>query len=102
MSAPVKPVKLEPSSSYIHITSSQNPQTIQQQAAQQNIHIEHKGPVGELEGEHIFEVLNTGREAVTRDTGEGKQVVDSAVTTLKGSEGVKDAKVMETRQRAKR
>jgi len=98
MSAPIKPVKLEPNSSYIHITSSQTPEAIQQQAAKQNVQLQHKGPVGELEGEHIFEILDTGRKAVARDTG----VVDSAVTTLKGSEGVKDAKVMETRQRVKR
>jgi len=98
MSAPIKPVKLEPDSSYIHITSSQTPETIQQQAAKQNVQLQHKGPVGELEGEHIFEVLDTGRRAVARDTG----AVDSAVSALKGTEGVKDAKVMETRQRAKR
>lgn len=98
MSAPIKPVKLEPNSSYIHITSSQTPEAIQQQAAQHNVQLQHKGPVGELEGEHIFEILDAGRRAVARDTG----VVDSAVTALKGSEGVKDAKVMETRQRAKR
>jgi len=98
MSAPVKPVKLEPNSSYVHITSSQTPETIQQQAAKQNVQLQHKGPVGELEGEHIFEVLDTGRRAVARDTG----TVDSAVSALKGTEGVKDAKVMETRQRVKR
>jgi hypothetical protein len=100
MSAPIKPVKLEPNSSYIHITSSQTPEVIQQQAAQHNVQLQHKGPVGELEGEHIFEILDAGRRAVARDTDAG--AVDSAVTALKGSEGVKDAKVMETRQRAKR
>lgn len=84
------------------MTSSQNPSAIQQQAASRNIHIEHKGPVGELEGEHIFEVLSDGRDAIARDTEGGKQVVDSAVTALRGSEGVKNAQVMETRQRAKR
>lgn len=98
MSAPIKPVKLEPDSSYIHITSSQTPETIQQQAAKQDVQLQHKGPVGELEGEHIFEVLDTGRRAVARDT----EAVDSAVSVLKGTEGVKDAKVMETRQRVKR
>ena len=51
-----------------------------------------------MEGEHIFEVLDNGRRAVARDTG----AVDSAISALKGIEGVKDAKVMETRQRAKR
>jgi len=102
MSAPVKPVKLEQDSSYIHISSSQTPQAIQQQAAAQNVHLEHKGPIGELEGEHIFEILDTRRRAVSRDTEEGKTAVDSAVDALKGEEGVKDAKVMETRQRTKR
>lgn len=102
MTAPMKPVKLEPNSSYIHITSSQTPETIQQQASTQNVQLQHKGPVGELEGEHIFEILDSRRGAVPRDTDGGKEVVDSAVSALKGAEGVKDAKVMETRQRAKR
>lgn len=39
---------------------------------------------------------------MARDIGEGQRVVDLAVSALKGAEGIKDAKVMETRQRTKR
>ena len=101
MTAPIKPVKLEPTSSYIHITSPLDPQTIQQTAAAQNIQIQHKGPVGELEGEHIFEVLING-QAVTRDSEGEKGVVMGALEGLKASDGITNAQVMESRQRAKR
>ena len=101
MTAPIKPVKLEPTSSYIHITSPLDPQTIQQTAAAQNIQIQHKGPVGELEGEYIFEVLNNG-QAVTRDSEGEKGVVMGALEGLKASDGITNAQVMESRQRAKR
>jgi hypothetical protein len=101
MTAPVKPVKLEPTSSYIHITSPLDPQTIQQTASNQNIHIQHKGPIGELEGEHIFEVLNNG-QAVARDSEGGKYIVVRALEGLKAADGVTNAQIMESRQRAKR
>jgi hypothetical protein len=102
MTAPVKPVHLRPTSTYIHISSASDAKTIEDQAAAQNIHIEHKGPVGELEGEHIFEVLDEGRASIPRGSLESRDVVESATSKLKAAEGVKDAKVMETKQRAKR
>jgi hypothetical protein len=101
MSAPVKPVKLEQTSTYIHITSSLDPSTITEHAAEKNVRLQHKGPIGELDGEHIFEVLD-GRTAVARDTEQGRSLVESALSTMRGSEGVKGAQIMETKQRAKR
>jgi hypothetical protein len=95
MTAPVKPVKLEPTSSYIHITSPLDPQTIQQTASNQNIHIQQKGPIGE------FEVLNNG-QAVARDSEGGKYIVVRALEGLKAADGVTNAQIMESRQRAKR
>jgi hypothetical protein len=102
MTAPAKPVQLLPTSTYIHISSNLDPKAIQSQAAAQSVHIEHKGPVGELEGDHIFEVLDEGRAPVASDSVVVRDVAESAVLKLRGTDGVKTATVMETRQRAKR
>jgi hypothetical protein len=83
MTAPVKPVHLRPTSTYIHISSASDAKTIEDQAAAQNIHIE-------------------GRASIPRGSLESRDVVESATSKLKAAEGVKDAKVMETKQRAKR
>lgn len=102
MTAPRKPIQLLPYATYIHLSSSLAPETIQQEAAAHAIHIVHKGPVGELESEHVFEVLDGRRASIAGDSLVGRDVVESAVLRLKGTDGVKDAKVLEQKQRAKR
>lgn len=102
MAAPKKPIQLLPYATYVHLTSSLPPQTIQQEAAAQNVVLEHKGPIGELEGEHVFEILDTRRTSIAGDSPNGRDLVQTAVTRLKGTEGIKDAKVLEQKQRTKR
>ena len=102
MAAPKKPIQLLPYKSYVHLTSTLEPEKIQQRAAAQNINLVHTGPVGELEGEHVFEVLTEHRASIAGDSVTGRNQVESAVTSLKGTEGVKNAKILESRQRAKR
>lgn len=58
-------------------------------------------PVGELSGEHIFEVLHKGGP-VKRDMGGSEAIGTGMVAALKGQEGVKGAKILEVKQRAKR
>lgn len=102
MAAPKKPIQLLPYKSYVHLTSTLAPEAIQQQAATQHINLIHTGPVGELEDEHVFEVLDESRASIAGDSLVGRNTVESAVVSLKGTEGVKDAKFLEQRQRAKR
>lgn len=100
--APKKPIQLLPYATYVHLTTSLSPETIQREAASQNINIEHKGPIGELEGEHVFEILDARRISIAGDSPNGRDAVEIAVTRLKGTEGIKDAKVLEQKQRVKR
>lgn len=102
MAAPKKPIQLLPYKSYVHLTTTLAPEKILQQAATQNIELVHTGPVGELENEHVFEVLTEHRASIAGDSITGRERVETAVTRLKGTEGVKSASVLESRQRAKR
>ena len=102
MSAPKKPIQLLPYKSYVHLTSTLAPEQILQQAATKNIELVHTGPIGELEGEHVFEVLTEHRASIAGDSITGRNQVETALSTLKGTEGVKNAKILESRQRAKR
>lgn len=101
MSAQAKiPLALQPGLSYIHITSKQSPQQIQASVPNKDWEINYLGPVGELEGEHIFEVRRPSGEVVKRE--ELAEGPGGVVDVLKGISGVKGAKLLETKQRAKR
>lgn len=50
----------------------------------------------------MFEVLTEHRASIAGDSVTGRNQVESAVASLKGTEGVKNAKILESRQRAKR
>jgi hypothetical protein len=57
--------------------------------------------VGELKGEHIFEVV--GPEGpMRRDSRQWKEMQEDVLRDVGAVEGVKSAKVLEMRQRAKR
>jgi hypothetical protein len=97
-SKPAKPPALLPGHSYIHITSSQAPQRIVDGSRPPDgLAITYVGPVGELDGEHIFEVTHAGGGVVPRG-----ELPSGVVDALKAVQGVKGAKVMEVKQRAKR
>lgn len=103
MAQPQKPPNLDPNHVYIHITSPSSPSTISDSlgAAHGDSSIRYVGPVGELSGEHIFEVQHQGAP-LKRDIGGGAGVGSQVVAALKGVDGVKGAKVLEVTQRAKR
>lgn len=98
MASPAKPLNLQPGLSYIHVTSSQPPQAIQDALSHDQIKLKYLGPVGELEGEHVFEVRSpNGQDVLPRG-----ELPTDLVGAVKGIQGVKGAKVLETKQRAKR
>ena len=96
---PQKPVHIQPGLSYVHISTSKSPLDISSAlASNPEYKLHYLGPVGELEGEHIFEVQNAQSEVVRRDQLGEKEVLH----IVKAVDGVKGAKVLETKQRAKR
>jgi hypothetical protein len=97
-SRPAKPLTLLPGHSYIHITSPHPPQRlVEGSRPPDGLEISYVGPVGELDGEHIFEVKRPGGQVVPRG-----ELPNGVVGALKAVEGVKGAKVLEVKQRAKR
>lgn len=108
MSAPIKPPQLDPNQTYLHITSPLSPTEITQQAQTRDITLTYIAPVGELKGEYIFE-LSPGSLQPSLEHGTDGSVSeaslerrDGVARDLRGVEGIKGAKVMEQKQRAKR
>jgi hypothetical protein len=105
MSAPAKPLSLNPQTAYIHITSSQSPSTLAQAFDQRNSQykLQYLGPVGELQGEHVFEVRQAGSGSILeRGSALWKEGEIGILSAVKGVEGVKGAKVLDVKQRTKR
>ncbi|WVR00142.1 hypothetical protein IAU59_007284 [Kwoniella sp. CBS 9459] len=107
--APVKPIKFEPNHIYLQVSfkpfdSSSNTPPPPSNIAHSSLSANYLGPVGELNGEGIYQVVQTtDGSAVKRDTtqwiGNERDIVDA----VKRSQGVKEVKVMpELKQRAKR
>ena len=95
-----KPPTLLPDRAYIHVSTSKPPESIaQSMSAHPEWNIHYLGPVGELQGEHLFEVRQAGQSSVVeRSTVQDGDVV-SAVKEATGEKGVK---MVEMKQRAKR
>jgi hypothetical protein len=102
---------LDPSNTYIHITSPSSPSSLSSlltsalsalpNAGGTGGTLRYIGPVGELKDEHIFEVVGPDGP-VRRDSPLWKESQGGIMGSIKAAEGVKGAKVMEMRQRAKR
>ncbi|KAI9634132.1 uncharacterized protein MKK02DRAFT_38804 [Dioszegia hungarica] len=88
MAQPQKPPNLDPNHVYIHITSPSSPSTIADSLAPAT-------------GDNSLKYIGQGAP-VKRDTEGGAGAGSGVVTALKGVEGVKGAKVLEVKQRAKR
>ena len=97
MAASVRPPKLELGHAYVHISSSSSPDTITN-AFMSNPHcrLKYMGPVGELKGEHIFEVSHA--EGGSAMASAEKPVLDAIKTVV----GVNAVKAMDVKPRAKR
>jgi hypothetical protein len=105
MSAPAKPLDLDPDTAYIHITSSQPASSLSQTFASQSsaYRLHYVGPVGELKGEHVFEVRQAkGLHAVKRDSETWTHSQQDIIGAAKAVDGVSGVKVLETKQRVKR
>ena len=103
--APSPPSHLLPDHTYLHITSppQTQPQQITQSLISSSVQLKYVGMVGELQGEHIYEVTRAGTsESVRRDGSFWLEVKDGVLGGLKGVQGVKAVKVMDTKQRVKR
>ncbi|CAD6567242.1 MAG: hypothetical protein TREMPRED_003429 [Tremellales sp. Tagirdzhanova-0007] len=98
MSAPVKPPILEPGRAYVHITSSVSAEAVVKGMSNNaDCRLRYMGPVGELGGEHIFEIQH-----VESQRGVMERVEPSTLEAIKRLDGVKQVNVMETKLRAKR
>lgn len=103
MAGPAKPPNLDPNHVYIHVTSSESPSDIAAslRPSTPGNSVRYIGPVGELAGEHIFELHRDG-SPLKRAVAGSVSVGQGMVQDLKGVQGVKGAKVLEVKQRAKR
>ena len=98
MSAAVRPPILQPGSTYIHVTSSNSADAITNaMSTHADCRLKYMGPVGELKGEHIFEVQH-----VEEHRGPMERAEPSTLEAIRRLDGVKRVKVMDTRLRAKR
>jgi len=97
MSTPVQPPKLEPGRAYVHVSSHSSPDSISNALeATSHCRLQYIGPVGELKGEHIFEVKQADGQ------GPIERTEQSILGAIKAVPGVKTVKTMEVKQRAKR
>ncbi|KAK4685522.1 hypothetical protein P7C73_g4623, partial [Tremellales sp. Uapishka_1] len=103
MAQPAKPPTLLPDHTYIHVSSSSSPPALAEKlTTTQPIQVRYIGPVGELKGEHIFELVGESQTPLKRDSTFWTREGESLLRDLKRVEGVKKVEVMEVRQRAKR
>ena len=93
------PPTVLPGKAYLHVSTSKDPSSIASSMsnhAQWNLH--YIGPVGELSGEHLFEVQQPSGAVLERSAVQERDLVQ----TVKDATGVKGVKLVEMKQRAKR
>ena len=99
MAQPNRPPVIDPGLANIHITSNLPPSTIASGlSAHSEYRLQYIGPVGELQGEYIFQVKTPNNVDVKRSDLQDRPLLKA----LKGIDGVKGAKVLESKQRPKR
>ncbi|ORY33420.1 hypothetical protein BCR39DRAFT_586489 [Naematelia encephala] len=100
---PAKPLHLDPENTYIQITTSptHDPTALNISGPSR---LQYLGPVGELKGEHIFQLQTSDGAPVKRATIEAgeAELGKRAVEAVRAVQGVKGAKIMEFKHRAKR
>ncbi|BEJ13544.1 hypothetical protein CspHIS471_0307180 [Cutaneotrichosporon sp. HIS471] len=90
------PTAILPGHTYIHITSRVAPEDISKSLADSPVRLEYRGPVGELEGEHVFEVVGAAESDVW------KRDHANVLQNMRKKDGIRSATVLEAKQRAKR
>jgi len=98
MAAPVKPPHLQPGHAYVHISSSASPDAISNAlGSSDQCRLQYLGPVGELKGEHIFEIRHPDGQNGPMGGAE-KPVLEA----IKEVQGIREVNMMDVKQRAKR
>lgn len=101
MSAPAKPIPRDSSLVYITVSSPLSPDEITRGAAEKEANINYIGPVGELKGEHIFQVVAKDGP-MKRDSPTWQETRTNILDGVRGVEGVWSATIMEEKSRSKR
>ncbi|KAK8853262.1 hypothetical protein IAR55_003964 [Kwoniella newhampshirensis] len=102
--SPVKPPKLEPDHVYLQISyTSPDPLTTPLLQPASAVQVKYVGPVGELKGEGIFQVMTRDGGIVKRGEDLWQRGEQDVVQQIKKVDGVKTVKVIpELKRRAKR
>jgi hypothetical protein len=90
------PTIILPGHTYIHISSHIAPADLSDRLADSPVKLEYRGPVGELENEHVFEVVGAAESDVWKRDGA------NVVRSVREKDGITGATVLEAKQRAKR
>lgn len=93
------PTVILPGHTYLHITSPLAPEALSASLASAPLKLEYRGPVGELEGEHVYEVVG-GNDGLDGET--WKRDGEHVLRSVRAVEGVKGAQELVAKQRAKR
>lgn len=94
------PTVILPGHTYVHITSKLAPDSLSASLAGAPLKLEYRGPVGELEGEHVYEVV--GDSEVAPDSDVWKRDGEHVLRSVREAEGVKGVQLLVPKQRAKR
>lgn len=94
------PPTLYPDRTYIAVSSRLDPETLSAGLNLPDMQLTYRGPVGELDGEHIFEVERNG--PIAPDSPQWLEKRDSVVAGVKRAHGVTGVLPLGMRQREKR
>lgn len=95
------PTTLLPDRTYLAISSSLDPESLSASLQGLPVKLQYRGPVGELEGEHIFEVEGSGG-AIAPTSEEWTKRSEDVVQNVKRAQGVTGVKALVAKQRTKR
>ncbi|ORX40514.1 hypothetical protein BD324DRAFT_611085 [Kockovaella imperatae] len=90
------PPTLLPGMAYIHVSTNEPSAVTSVKHQQWTLH--HVGPVGELQGEHLFEVRQPGGTVMERSGLDEPALLQK----IKDDTGLKGVKMVEMKQRVKR
>lgn len=94
------PTVILPGHTYLHISSPLAPNALSASLASAPLRLEYRGPVGELEGEYVYEVVGAGDQPPEAET--WKRNGEHVLRSVRAAEGVKGAQELVSKQRAKR
>ncbi|EJT49944.1 hypothetical protein A1Q2_06782 [Trichosporon asahii var. asahii CBS 8904] len=93
------PAEIHPDRTYIHVTTN-DPKAIAKSPSP-GVGLEYRGPVGELDGEHVFEVTSADGY-LAPDSRQWKREGPELLKEVKAIPGVQDVQPLTAKPRAKR